>query len=130
MLSALASVFHLDPVPHLMRQYVPSRDSNLRRTAENLSAAVGRIQRGSPELFDELVHLLRGLADHDIVRLAVTKSELGDVMLALDEGALGRTPAREMSDGCCASWPSPPRCSPTGKASTSGHRPRARSTAR
>ncbi|MFI0978901.1 AAA family ATPase [Streptomyces sp. NPDC021093] len=99
MLSALASVFHLDPVPHLMRQYVPARDANLRRTAENLSAAVGMIQRRSPELFDVLVDLLRGLADHDIVRLTVTKSDLGDVMLALDEGALGRTPAREMSDG-------------------------------
>jgi hypothetical protein len=99
MLSALVSVFHLDPVPHLMRQYVPARDSNLRRTAENLSAAIGNIQRTNGELFDRLVELLRGLVDHDIQRLAVTKSELGDVMLALDEGALGLTPAREMSDG-------------------------------
>ncbi|WP_461027402.1 AAA family ATPase [Streptomyces sparsus] len=99
MLSALVSVFHLDPVPHLMRQYVPARDSNLRRTAENLSAAVGSIQRFAPDLFDDLVALLRGLADHDIQRLAVTRSELGDVMLALDEGPLGLTPAREMSDG-------------------------------
>lgn len=82
-----------------MRQYVPSRDVHLRRTAENLSAAIGNVQRTSPELFDRLVQLLRGLADHDIETLAVTKSELGDVMLALDEGELGLTPAREMSDG-------------------------------
>ncbi|MFJ9110997.1 AAA family ATPase [Streptomyces sp. NPDC102283] len=99
LLSALTGAFHLDPVPHLMRQYVPARDSRLRRTAENLSAAVGNIQRHTPELFELLVDLLRGLADHDIKRLAVTKSELGDVMLALDEGDLGLTPAREMSDG-------------------------------
>lgn len=99
MLSALAGAFHLDPVPHLMRQYVPARDTNLRRTAENLSAAVGGLQRTDPALFDRLVQLLRGLTDHDIERLAVTKSELGDVMIALDEGELGLTPAREMSDG-------------------------------
>lgn len=98
-LSALVGAFHLDPVPHLMRQYVASRDVHLRRTAENLSAAIGNVQRTSPELFDRLVQLLRGLADHDIETLAVTKSELGDVMLALDEGELGLTPAREMSDG-------------------------------
>ncbi|MFE7481943.1 AAA family ATPase [Streptomyces sp. NPDC057552] len=99
LLTALTGAFHLDPVPHLMRQYVPARDFHLRRTAENLSAAVGNIQRRDTELFDRLLNLLRGLADHDIQRLAVTRSELGDVMLALDEGALGLTPAREMSDG-------------------------------
>ncbi|WP_329132290.1 ATP-binding protein [Streptomyces sp. NBC_01476] len=99
MLSALRNVFHLDPVPHLMRQYVPARDANLRRTAENLSAAVGRIERADPALFQRLVSLLRGLADHDIDTLAVSRSDLGDVMLALDEGDLGLTPAREMSDG-------------------------------
>ncbi|MGC4907232.1 AAA family ATPase [Streptomyces cyaneofuscatus] len=98
-LSALTGAFHLDPVPHLMRQYVPARDIYLRRTAENLSAAIGSVQRHDPELFDSLVSLLRGLVDHDIERLLVTRSELGDVMLALDEGALGVTPAREMSDG-------------------------------
>ncbi|MFI5802216.1 AAA family ATPase [Streptomyces sp. NPDC051561] len=99
MLSALSSVFHLDPVPHLMRQYVPARDNNLRRTGENLSASIGYIQRNNEDLFGRLVKLLQRLADHEIVRLAVTKSELGDVMLALDEGVLGLTPAREMSDG-------------------------------
>jgi len=99
MISTLEGVFHLDPVPHLMRQYVPLRDSHLRRTGENLSAAVGNIQRRNPDLFDYLVHLLRGLADHDIRTLAVTKSELGDVMIALHEGERGLTPAREMSDG-------------------------------
>ncbi|MET9291582.1 ATP-binding protein [Streptomyces sp. NPDC003077] len=99
MLSALVGVFHLDPVPHLMRQYVPARDSHLRRTAENLSASIGNLQRTDHALFDHLVQLLRELADHDIRKLTVTRSELGDVMLALDEGALGLTPAREMSDG-------------------------------
>ncbi|MFI1950912.1 AAA family ATPase [Streptomyces xinghaiensis] len=98
-LSALTGVFHLDPVPHLMRQYVPARDVHLRRTAENLSAAVGDLQRRESGLFQRLVELLRGLTDHHIERLAVTRSDLGDVMLALDEGRFGLTPAREMSDG-------------------------------
>ncbi|QKW09070.1 ATP-binding protein [Streptomyces sp. NA04227] len=98
-LSALSRAFHLDPVPHLMRQYVPSRDVHLRRTGENLSAAIGQVQRTDPELFRRLEQLLRGLADHDVEALTVTKSELGDVMLALREGQLGLTPAREMSDG-------------------------------
>ncbi|MBY8880447.1 AAA family ATPase [Actinacidiphila acidipaludis] len=99
MISTLEGVFHLDPVPHLMRQYVPARDSNLRRTAENLSAAVGNIERTDHALFQRLVELLRSLADHEIETLAVTRSELGDVMIALNEGQLGLTPAREMSDG-------------------------------
>ncbi|WP_434592761.1 AAA family ATPase [Streptomyces sp. A5-4] len=99
MLAVLTGAFHLDPVPHLMRQYVPARDIRLRRTAENLSAAIGNVQRRDEELFVRLVELLRGLADHDIETLAVTRSELGDVMLALNEGPLGLTPAREMSDG-------------------------------
>jgi predicted ATPase len=99
LLDALAGAFHLDPVPHLMRQYVPARDLRLRRTAENLSAAIDNIKRHDEETFESLVGLLRGLADHDIERLAVTRSELGDVMIALDEGPLGLTPAREMSDG-------------------------------
>lgn len=99
LLDALTGAFHLDPVPHLMRQYVPARDFRLRRTAENLSAAIGNIKRHDEETFESLVGLLRGLADHDIERLVVTRSELGDVMIALDEGPLGLTPAREMSDG-------------------------------
>ncbi len=98
-LTALRGVFQLDPVPHLMRQYVPARDDELRRTAENLSAAVGRIRRDDRPRFRRLLELMRGLADHEINKLVVTNSDLGDVMLALDEGRSGLTPAREMSDG-------------------------------
>jgi hypothetical protein len=99
LLTALRGVFQLDPVPHLMRQYVPARDVNLRRTAENLSAAVGRIRRDDRPRFRHLLDLMRGLADHEVEKIVVTNSELGDVMLALDEGRSGLTPAREMSDG-------------------------------
>lgn len=98
-LRALAGVFHLDPIPHLMRQYVLMKDANLRRTAENLSATVGGLERSSPEHFARLLSLLRETADHEIRGISVAQSDFGDVMFALEEGRLGRTPVREMSDG-------------------------------
>ncbi|MBB4913919.1 AAA family ATPase [Streptosporangium saharense] len=97
-LETLRGVFHLDPVPHLMRQYIPSRDVRLRRTAENLSAVVGRMADDDPERFRQLVSHVRGLVDHEVTGIEVIRSPLNDVMLALrEDGAL--TPAREMSDG-------------------------------
>ncbi|MGQ4382818.1 AAA family ATPase [Streptomyces sp. SAS_270] len=99
LLTVLRGVFQLDPVPHLMRQYVPARDYHLRRTAENLSAAIGRIRNQDRPRFRRLLTLLQGLSDHEVRGLTVSSSDLGDVMLALDEGERGRTPAREMSDG-------------------------------
>lgn len=98
-LGALRGVFHLDPVPHLMRQYVPARDAELRRSAENISAAVDRIADRAPEEFARLAAALRRVAEHPIERLRTTRSDLGDVMLVVDEGQGGITPAREMSDG-------------------------------
>ncbi|MFI6459540.1 AAA family ATPase [Streptomyces sp. NPDC050528] len=98
-LGALRGVFHLDPVPHLMRQYVPARDAELRRSAENLSATVGRIAKRAPEEFAQLEAALRRIAEHPIEHLRTTRSDLDDVMLVVDEGQGGITPAREMSDG-------------------------------
>ncbi|TWD21660.1 putative ATPase [Streptomyces sp. T12] len=99
LLTVLRGVFQLDPVPHLMRQYVAARDYHLRRTAENLSAAVGYLRQKDRRRFRRLLELMRGLSDHDVHKLTVSSSDLGDVMLALDEGRSGLTPAREMSDG-------------------------------
>lgn len=97
--TTVKNVFHLDPVPHLMRQYAAARDFELRRTADNISAAVKHLHDNDEPQFRILVQLLRGISDHEIARLLITGSDLGDVMLALDEGASGLTPAREMSDG-------------------------------
>ncbi|WP_234443930.1 AAA family ATPase [Streptomyces sp. NRRL S-1868] len=96
---ALRGVFHLDPVPHLMRQYVPARDAELRRSAENLSAAVSRVAERDPAEFDRLVAGLRRIAEHPIEQVRTTRSDLGDVMLLVDEGGGSVTPARELSDG-------------------------------
>ena len=99
--AALRGVFHFDPVPHLMRDYVDKRDADLRRTGENLSAAIGRLQETDPEAFRKLTGLVREVVDERITDIEVMPSSLGDVMLALREGKHDHqiTPAREMSDG-------------------------------
>lgn len=97
-LETLRGVFHLDPVPHLMRQYVPSRDTRLRRTAENLPAVVGHMRENDPLRFLQLVGGVQKLVEHEVMDIEVIRSPLNDVMLALrEDGAV--TPAREMSDG-------------------------------
>jgi hypothetical protein len=102
MLEALQGVFHLDPVPHLMRQYVHERDVVLRRTAENISAVVRHLRTTDRPAFAELLTVLRSLPEHRIRDLVVERSNLGDVMLATKERQQGRMitiPARLMSDG-------------------------------
>ncbi|MDP9399213.1 MAG: ATP-binding protein [Actinomycetota bacterium] len=98
----LGGVFHLDPIPHLMRQYVAEQDVVLRRTAENLSAAVARLKQGDRDRFAQLVDVVRSLPEYDVRFLDIGKGSFGEVMLALKERK-GRTsvtvPARQMSDG-------------------------------
>lgn len=101
-LSALRGVFHLDPVPHLMRDYVPQRDSQLRRTAENLSAALMRLESQDLPALRKIVEHIRAVADDRVQGVSFVTSDLGDIMFALDEargGTSERIPAREMSDG-------------------------------
>jgi len=101
-LSILGGVFHLDPVPHLMRQYVPEQDFVLRRTAENISAAVARLKHDDPARFGQLVSIVKDLPEHEIRGVDVGKGPYGEVMVALKERK-GRSsvviPARQMSDG-------------------------------
>nr|WP_255806833.1 ATP-binding protein [Corynebacterium kalidii] len=103
---ALRGIFHLDPVPHLMREFVPARDTDLRRTGENLSAALRSLQVRDPVAFHDVVYLTKKVADDRITDISFATSSLDDVMLQLEESrgeAQGypdeKTPAREMSDG-------------------------------
>ncbi len=99
--SALSSVFVLDPLPHAMRGYVPARDVELRRGAENLSAAVASLT-ADRRAKKRLLALLRELSEPPVEDLAFARSDLGDVMLTLRERIGGRAytvPARQMSDG-------------------------------
>jgi predicted ATPase len=101
-LAVLGGVFHLDPVPHLMRQYVAEQDVVLRRTAENLSASVARLKHDDRAKFNRLVQAIGSLPEFDVRTIEIGSGGFGDVMLALKERK-GRTsvivPARQMSDG-------------------------------
>ena len=99
--AALRAVFVLDPVPHLMRLYVPRRDILLRRNADNLSAAVASLL-DQPETRDRLRTALGQLNEQEVVDVTTSRSELDDVMLTLIERFQGsdyQVPARIMSDG-------------------------------
>ncbi len=101
-LAVLGGVFHLDPVPQQMRHYVPEKDVVLRRNGENLSATIARLRRDDRPRFTELVEVIEGLPEHEVVALDVGRGEFGEVMLALRERKDGRevtVPARQMSDG-------------------------------
>ena len=100
-LSALRSVFVLDPVPATMRQYVPRRDDLLRRDADNLSAAVGTLLE-DPASASVLARALSSLNEQQVRSVTVSASSLDDVMLTLIEhwgGTDHQVPARMMSDG-------------------------------
>lgn len=101
-LAVLGGVFHLDPVPHLMRQYVAEQDVVLRRTAENLSAAVARLKLDDRDKFNQLVEVVKTLPEYEVRTLDIGRGGFGEVMLAVKERR-GRTsvtvPARQMSDG-------------------------------
>jgi predicted ATPase len=101
-LAALQGIFHLDPVPHLMRHYVQERDIVLRRTGENLSAVVRHLAEVDPSASQELFDLFAMLPESTVRSLETERSSLGDVMLAMREHQDGTdilVPARLMSDG-------------------------------
>lgn len=102
-LAVLREVFLLDPVPHLMRQYVSARDAELRRNAENLSAAVVALRRADPAAFARLTELVTDMPEYPVRGVSNVDTELGDVQLVLREsgyhGADHDVPARLLSDG-------------------------------
>lgn len=101
-LATLGGIFHLDPVPHLMRQYVPEQDNVLSRTADNLSAAVAHLQKADRERFTKLLEVVRLLPEYEVRSLEIGRGGYGDVMLALKERMGVQSvpvPARQMSDG-------------------------------
>lgn len=101
-LAVLGGMFHLDPVPHLMRQYVPERDVVLRRTGENLSAVVARFQHDEPAKFTALAGIIKDLPEHEVRAIEIRRGGFGEVMLGLSEVKDGEpvtVPARQLSDG-------------------------------
>ncbi|MEV0847773.1 ATP-binding protein [Streptomyces sp. NPDC049954] len=102
-LEVLRGVFLLDPVPHLMRQYVNARDVELRRSADNLSAAVDGLKHADKDAFDRLTRLVAGMPEYPVRGVRSVGTRLGDVQLVLrEDGYHGRVhdvPARLLSDG-------------------------------
>lgn len=99
---ALRSVFHLEPIPARMRNYVAETDHELRRDAANVSAALAHLSVEHPVQVDRLRELIGAVSDLDVAHLGFTRTDLGDVMLLVAEligGATDTTPARELSDG-------------------------------
>jgi predicted ATPase len=100
-LGAISGIFILDPVPHQMREYVPEKDSRLRRNADNLSATLARLLR-SKSLASTLLAMTQSLSEAQVSKLSSVSSELGDVMITIVESIGGTrqpVPARLMSDG-------------------------------
>lgn len=87
---ALRGVSHFEPVPHLMRDFVPGKDVELRRTGENLSAALRNLQVHDPEAFASLTDVVVKVADDRVTGVSLVSSELGHAMLTLDETRCGR----------------------------------------
>lgn len=101
-LAVLGGLFHFDPVPHLMRQYVPERDIVLRRNGENLSAAVAHLRDEDPDAFATLVDLVKRLPEHAVRGAEIRSGGFGEVMLGLIEADGDdevTVPARQLSDG-------------------------------
>ncbi|MFI7297872.1 AAA family ATPase [Streptomyces sp. NPDC050121] len=102
-LGVLREVFLLDPVPHLMRQYVNARDGELRRSGDNLSAAVVELMRKDRAAFTRLTQLVAGMPEYPVRAIGKVETRLGDVQLLLKEagyhGAEHDVPARLLSDG-------------------------------
>lgn len=102
-LAVLRDVFLLDPVPHLMRQYVHTRDTELRRSADNLSAVVGNLHETDPTAFGRLTDLVAGMPEYPVRGISSVDTRIGDVQLVLREsGYHGKehdVPARLLSDG-------------------------------
>ncbi len=99
--AALRAVFVLDPVPTVMRGYVPVKDSVLRRDADNISAVVARL-REDEAVWSSLQDLVRSLPEQPIDAITIEQSSLDDVIIALHEhfgGGSHPISARLMSDG-------------------------------
>lgn len=101
MLSALSTVFILDPVPPQMREYVPEKDVRLRRNAENLSAVLANLLEDE-DTRSILHEMTSSLSEAQVSEVDTVSSDLGDVMVTIRE-QIGSTvqpiPARLMSDG-------------------------------
>jgi hypothetical protein len=103
LLTALREVFPIDPVPSLMRGWVPEADdARLRTSAENLSAVIARIEGECRIRYGKLVQAVRSGTPFPVAGLGVLRdgpvgpAGAGRVIAALEEDGGHRTPAAAM----------------------------------
>lgn len=104
LLTALREVFPVDPVPALMRDWVPvGDDARLRGTGENLAAVLARIQGECRIRYGRLVQTVRATSPHPVRDLGVLRRRGDDgvdrVVPALWEAEGGCTAAPVMGGG-------------------------------
>ena len=103
LLTALRELFVVDPVPGLMRGWVPAADdARLRCSAENLAAVIARIQGECRIRYGRLVRALREQSAHPVAGLGVLRDGPGDagrVITAVDEGGGHWTSAELLGAG-------------------------------
>ncbi|GAA1853316.1 ATP-binding protein [Myceligenerans crystallogenes] len=100
---ALRSVFHLEPTPYSMREYVAADSFALERGAANISATLARFENsGDGRRLERLRSLVDVVSDLEIQKLALIRTSVNDVMLSVSEQVGPRvedSTARELSDG-------------------------------
>jgi hypothetical protein len=103
LLTALREVFPVDPVPALMRDWVPAGDdARLRGSADNLSAVLARIQGECRIRYGRLLQTVRAVTPFPVAELGVLRERVDGVervLAALGEPGGGRTGAHLMSAG-------------------------------
>ena len=104
LLTALREVFPVDPVPALMRGWVPvGDDARLRGSGENLAAVLARIQGECRIRYGRLVQTVRATSPHPVRELGVLRGRGDDgverVVAAVWEAADGPTDAAVMGAG-------------------------------
>lgn len=104
-ISALRDIFHLEPHPSDMRNYVAETDHKLRRGADNISPVLFALRERDEKRFGKIQDQVQAIAASKVIGLDFLKAEGGEVMLALlergsgDSGDIEKTPASQMSDG-------------------------------
>ncbi len=103
-LASLLGVFHLDPVPSAMRQYVAEKDIDLRRDARNLSAVLAHLKStADKKIWERLTRAIQALPEHPISGIEFESTTFGDVMAGVRESFNDHDdviiPAKQMSDG-------------------------------
>ncbi|MCL5289454.1 MAG: ATP-binding protein, partial [Firmicutes bacterium] len=99
--SVLRGILILNPVPHLMRDYVHSSRTRIVPTAENLSAVMAELIKTS-DTKQLILKYLQDFPEQQIVDIKVLDTPTGDVMLSFIEkfgNYLKPIDARGMSDG-------------------------------